>query len=95
MFFYTITSDTIANAASNVVIEKLLKYRNFHFGIPFKRRYLAYPNWYSIVLYFFYVIIERYLYISKASKIDSLLMRDIRDNLWKSLARSYCWKEGK
>jgi biopolymer transport protein ExbB len=28
-----------------------------------------------------FVIIERYLYISKASKIDSLLMRDIRDNL--------------
>jgi biopolymer transport protein ExbB len=37
------------------------------------------------ILLLLYVIIERYLYISKASKIDSLLMRDIRDNQFGNL----------
>jgi biopolymer transport protein ExbB len=36
----------------------------------------------SILLFYtFYVIIERYLYIHKASKIDAKLMHDIRDTL--------------
>jgi biopolymer transport protein ExbB len=36
----------------------------------------------SILLFYtFYLIIERYLYIHKASRIDVLLMRDVRDNL--------------
>jgi biopolymer transport protein ExbB len=36
----------------------------------------------SILLFYtFYLIIERYLFIHKASKIDPLMMRDVRDNL--------------
>ena len=34
-----------------------------------------------LLFYTFYLIIERYLFINKASKIDALLMRDVRDNI--------------
>jgi biopolymer transport protein ExbB len=77
-------TDLIANNASNVVIEKIaapgasgeisvLEFilKGGFFLIPIA----------ILLLYTFYLIIERYLYIHKASKIDALLMRDVRDNL--------------
>lgn len=74
-------ADTIANAATGAVIENIppnteisvlqfiLKGGVFLIPIAF------------LLFYTFYLIIERYLYIEKASKIDALLMRDVRDGL--------------
>jgi biopolymer transport protein ExbB len=73
--------DTIANAASNVVIEKIATTNEISvLEFILKGGFFLIPI--SILLFYtFYLIIERYLYIHKASKIDSLLMRDVRDNL--------------
>jgi biopolymer transport protein ExbB len=74
-------ADTIANAASNVVIEKIAPNTEISvLEFIFKGGFFLIPI--AILLFYtFYVIIERYLYINKASKIDYLLMRDVRDNL--------------
>ncbi len=74
-------ADTIANAASNVVIEKIAPNTEISvLGFILKGGFFLIPI--AILLFYtFYVIIERYLYISKASKIDNNLMRDVRDNL--------------
>ncbi len=74
-------ADTIANAASNVVIEKIATTNEISvLEFILKGGFFLIPI--SILLFYtFYLIIERYLYIHKASKIDSLLMRDVRDNL--------------
>ena len=74
-------TDTIANAASNVVIEKIAPNTEISvLEFIFKGGFFLIPI--SILLFYtFYLIIERYLYIHKASKIDNHLMVDIRDNL--------------
>jgi biopolymer transport protein ExbB len=74
-------ADTIANAASNVVIEKIATTNEISvLEFILKGGFFLIPI--SILLFYtFYLIIERYLYIQKASKIDVLLMRDVRDNL--------------
>ena len=74
-------TDTIANAASNLVIEKIAPNSEISvLGFIIKGGFFLIPI--AILLFYtFYVIIERYLYISKASKIDNNLMRDVRDNL--------------
>ena len=74
-------ADTIANAASNVVIEKIAP--NTEISILefiLKGGFFLIPI--SILLFYtFYLIFERYLYINKTSKIDDHLMKDVRDNL--------------
>ncbi len=74
-------ADTIANAASNVVIEKIASNTEISvLEFILKGGFFLIPI--AILLFYtFYVIIERYLYINKASKIDYLLMRDVRENL--------------
>ncbi len=74
-------ADTIANAASSVVIEKIAPNTEISvLGFILKGGFFLIPI--SILLFYtFYLIIERYLYIHKASKIDSHLMKDVRDNL--------------
>ena len=74
-------ADTIANAASSVVIEKIAPNTEISvLEFILKGGIFLIPI--SILLFYtFYLIIERYLYIHKASKIDVLLMRDVRDNL--------------
>jgi biopolymer transport protein ExbB len=74
-------TDTIANAASNVVIEKIAPNTEISvLEFILKGGFFLIPI--SILLFYtFYVIIERYLYIKKASKIDSHLIVDVRDNL--------------
>jgi biopolymer transport protein ExbB len=74
-------ADTIANAASNVVIEKVATTNEISvLEFITKGGFFLIPI--SILLFYtFYLIIERYLYIQKASKIDPLMMRDVRDNL--------------
>lgn len=74
-------ADTIANAASSVVIEKIATTNEISvLEFILKGGFFLIPI--SILLFYtFYLIIERYLYIHKASKIDALMMRDVRDNL--------------
>lgn len=74
-------ADTIATAASNVVIEKIAATNEISvLEFILKGGFFLIPI--SILLFYtFYLIVERYLYIHKASKIDALLMRDVRDNL--------------
>jgi biopolymer transport protein ExbB len=74
-------ADTIANAASNVVIEKIATTNEISvLEFILKGGFFLIPI--SILLFYtFYLIIERYLFIHKASKIDLLMMRDVRDNL--------------
>jgi biopolymer transport protein ExbB len=74
-------ADTIANAASSVVIEKIAPNTEISvLEFILKGGFFLIPI--SILLFYtFYLIIERYLYIHKASKIDPLMMRDVRDNL--------------
>jgi len=74
-------ADTIANNASNVVIEKIAATNEISvLEFILKGGFFLIPIA-ILLLYTFYLIIERYLYIHKASKIDTLLMRDVRDNL--------------
>ncbi len=74
-------ADTIANAASGVVIQKIAPNTEISvLQFIFKGGFFLIPIS-LLLLYTFYVIIERYLYIHRASKIDSNLMKDVRDNL--------------
>jgi biopolymer transport protein ExbB len=79
--FIQLQADTIANAASNVVIEKIAPNTEISvLGFILKGGVFLIPI--AILLFYtFYVIIERYLYISKASKIDNRLMMDVSVNL--------------
>jgi biopolymer transport protein ExbB len=79
--FIQLQADTLANAASNVVIEKIAPNTEISvLGFILKGGFFLIPI--AILLFYtFYVIIERYLYISKVSKVDPLLMRDVRDHL--------------
>lgn len=74
-------ADTIAAAASSVVIEKIAPNTEISvLEFILKGGFFLIPIA-LLLFYTFYVIIERYLYINKASKIDKHLMKDIRDNL--------------
>jgi len=79
--FIQLQADTLANAASNVVVEKIAPNTEISvLGFILKGGFFLIPI--AILLFYtFYVIIERYLYISKVSKIDPLLMRDVREHL--------------
>lgn len=74
-------ADTIVNAASSVVIQKIAPTTEISvLGFILKGGFFLIPI--SILLFYtFYLIIERYLYINRASKIDNHLMKDVRDNL--------------
>lgn len=74
-------ADTLANAASNVVIEKVATNNEISvLGFILKGGFFLIPI--AILLFYtFYLIIERYLYINKKAKVDPLLMRDVRDHL--------------
>lgn len=79
--FIQLQTDTIANAASNVVIEKIASNTEISvLGFILKGGFFLIPIA-LLLFYTFYVIIERYLYISKASKIDPRLMQDVGDKL--------------
>ncbi|WP_264553344.1 MotA/TolQ/ExbB proton channel family protein [Flavobacterium sp. N2038] len=82
MFSYIqLQTDTIANAASNVVIEKIAPNNEISvLGFILKGGVFLIPI--AILLFYtIYVIFERYMYISKASRIDSRLMQDVGDKL--------------
>ncbi|MDY0990499.1 colicin uptake protein TolQ [Flavobacterium sp. ACN2] len=79
--FIQLQTDTIANA-SNVVIEKIAAPQNeiSMFGFIMKGGVFLIPI--AILLFYtIYLIFERYMYISRASKIDSRLMQDIGEKL--------------
>ncbi len=74
-------ADTIATAASSVVIEKIAPNTEISvLEFILKGGFFLIPIA-LLLFYTFYVIMERYLYINKASKIDKHLMKDVRDNL--------------
>ncbi|HEU4790717.1 MAG TPA: MotA/TolQ/ExbB proton channel family protein [Flavobacterium sp.] len=79
--FIQLQADTLANAASNVVIEKIAPNTEISvLGFILKGGFFLIPI--AILLFYtFYVIIERYLYINKKAKVDPLLMRDVKDHL--------------
>lgn len=74
-------ADTLTNAAAGAVIENIAPNTEISvLEFIFKGGFFLIPI--AILLFYtFYVIIERYLYINKISKIDALLMRDVRDHL--------------
>ncbi|MFD2939440.1 MULTISPECIES: MotA/TolQ/ExbB proton channel family protein [Flavobacterium] len=78
--FIQLQTDTIANA-SNVVIEKIAPEQEISmFGFIMKGGVFLIPI--AILLFYtIYVIFERYMYISRASKIDNRLMQDVGDKL--------------
>ncbi|MBE8727643.1 MotA/TolQ/ExbB proton channel family protein [Flavobacterium hungaricum] len=78
--FIQLQTDTIANA-SNVVIEKIAPENEISmFGFIMKGGVFLIPI--AILLFYtIYVIFERYMYISRASKIDNRLMQDVGDKL--------------
>ncbi|MEL1252513.1 MotA/TolQ/ExbB proton channel family protein [Flavobacterium sp. DGU38] len=79
--FIQLQTDTITNAASNVVIEKIAPNTEISvLGFILKGGVFLIPI--AILLFYtIYVIIERYLYITRASKIDNRLMQDVGDKL--------------
>lgn len=79
--FIQLQADTLANAASNVVVEKVATNNEISvLGFILKGGFFLIPI--AILLFYtFYLIIERYLYINKKAKVDPLLMRDVRDHL--------------
>nr|WP_294788339.1 MotA/TolQ/ExbB proton channel family protein [uncultured Flavobacterium sp.] len=78
--FIQLQTDTIANA-SNVVIEKIAPEQEISmFGFIMKGGVFLIPI--AILLFYtIYLIFERYMYISRASKIDNRLMQDVGDKL--------------
>jgi biopolymer transport protein ExbB len=73
-------TDTITNAVSGVVIENIAPKEISVLEFILKGGVFLIPI--AILLFYtFYVIIERYLYIHKASKLDRNLMKDVAENL--------------
>lgn len=79
--FIQLQADTLTNAAAGVVVENIAANKEISvLEFIFKGGFFLIPI--SILLFYtIYVIIERYLYISKFSKIDSRLLGDVRDSL--------------
>ncbi|WP_269226331.1 MotA/TolQ/ExbB proton channel family protein [Flavobacterium eburneipallidum] len=74
-------ADTIANAATGAVVENIAPTTEISvLQFILKGGFFLIPIAF-LLFYTFYLIIERYLYIQKASKIEPLLMRDVRDQL--------------
>lgn len=79
-FFLQVQNDTIAQAAGVVVAGTVKTNEITVLQFIFKGGFFLIPI--SILLFYtFYLIVERYLYISKRAVIDPNLIRDIRDNL--------------
>ncbi len=78
--FISLQADTIAKATGLTVENTVADTHISVLEFILKGGFFLIPI--SILLFYtFYVIIERYLYIHKTSKIDNNLMRDVRDNL--------------
>ncbi len=79
--FIQLQADTLSDVASNVVIEKIATNNEISvLEFILKGGFFLIPI--SILLFYtFYLIIERYLAIHQASKIDPLMMRDVREHL--------------
>jgi biopolymer transport protein ExbB len=80
--FIQLQADTIANATAGIATPKVAAADTHISVLEFitKGGFFLIPI--SILLFYtFYVIIERYLFIHRAAKIDANLMRDVRDNL--------------
>jgi biopolymer transport protein ExbB len=79
--FIQLQADSLANATSNVVIEKVAANTEISvLGFILKGGFFLIPIG-ILLFYTFYLIIERYLYINRTAKVDPLLMRDVRDQL--------------
>lgn len=79
--FIQLQADTIANAASNVVIEKIAPDTEISIlDFILKGGVFLIPIA-LLLFYTIYLIFERYLYISKASKIDTKLIQEVGDKL--------------
>jgi biopolymer transport protein ExbB len=78
--FIQLQSEGISNAVSGAIIENIAPKEISVLGFILKGGFFLIPI--AILLFYtFYVIIERFLYIHKASKIDTNLMKDVGENL--------------
>jgi biopolymer transport protein ExbB len=79
--FISLQVDTLANAASGVVVENIVPNTEISvLEFILKGGFFLIPI--SILLFYtFYLIIERYLYINRASKMDKNLMADVSTSL--------------
>lgn len=82
LFLIALQSDSLVKSASNVLIENTVSETNEISVLQFilKGGFFLIPIG-ILLFYTFYLIFERYLFINKKSKIDDLLIRDIKDNL--------------
>lgn len=79
-FFLQVQNDTLAQAAGAVIEGAVATKEISVLEFILKGGFFLIPI--AILLFYtFYIIIERYLYISKRAVIDPNLIRDIRDNL--------------
>jgi biopolymer transport protein ExbB len=79
--FIQLQADTLADAASNVVIEKIATTNEISvLEFILKGGFFLIP---IIILMFYtiYLIVERYLYISKTTKNDDFLLKEVRTHL--------------
>lgn len=80
--FIGLQADTISQAATGAVVTNIATANNEISVLEFifKGGFFLVPI--AILLFYtFYLIVERYLYIHKAAKIDGNLIRDVKDNL--------------
>lgn len=80
--FIGLQVDTLSQAATGAVVTNVASANNEISVLEFifKGGFFLIPI--AILLFYtFYLIVERYLYIHKAAKIDVNLIRDVRDNL--------------
>jgi biopolymer transport protein ExbB len=80
--FIKLQTDTLAQAATSALVDNVPTANTEISVLEFvlKGGVFLIPIG-ILLLYTFYIIIERYLFIAKVSKIDPNLMRDIKDNL--------------
>ncbi|WP_442788035.1 MotA/TolQ/ExbB proton channel family protein [Flavobacterium sp. SUN052] len=79
-FFLQVQNDTITKATGAIIQGTTKADEISVLGFILKGGFFLIPI--SILLFYtFYLIVERYLYISKRAVIDPNLIRDIRDNL--------------
>jgi biopolymer transport protein ExbB len=80
--FIGLQADTISQTATGAVVTNIATANNEISVLEFifKGGFFLVPI--AILLFYtFYLIVERYLYIHKAAKIDGNLIRDVKDNL--------------
>ena len=79
--FIQLQADTLTNAAAGVVVENIAANKEISvLEFIFKGGFFLIPIAF-LLFYTFYLIFERYLFISKVSKIDLRLLGDVRDSL--------------